>query len=244
MARGLRSARAFQLRRVFRPGPAQRPGRLPQPRRPPGGPARPQPLRAMLMTPWLAAGVGVVLAAALALHGPHAELTYTPVNPNGPCAPDGCGVSVPGQGTGGTAMSGSAPTEARPGTRLEHGRKALPTVGPAPHRGGSAPVRPPLEVRYRTVQSRPSGFTGLITMTGRAVQSGWQLTFQYPGATVESVAGLPWTVHGAEVTVTSGPSPSPAPGHAAGRVRIRIRASGTPSRPTRCTFNGVACSIH
>jgi hypothetical protein len=73
------------------------------------------------------------------------------------------------------------------------------------------------------------------------VQSGWQLTFQYPGATVKSVHGLPWTVHGAEITVTG---PPPAPGHAADPVRIRIRASGTPSRPTACTFNSVACSIH
>jgi hypothetical protein len=193
----------------------------------------------MLMTPWLAAGVGVVLAAALALRGPHTELTYTPAKPSGAC----CGVSVPGQGadgTGGTAMSGASPNRAGPGTRLEHGRKAEPTAGPAPHRGGLVPVRRPLVVRYRTVRSLPGGFAGLITMTGRAVQSGWQLTFQYPGATVKSVAGLPWTVHGAEVTVTGGPA---APGHAADPVRIRIRASGTPSRPTGCTFNSVACSI-
>src|SRR6185312_4210426 len=47
-----------------------------------------RPLRAMLMTPWLAAGAGVVVAAALALHVPHAELTYTP---NGPAADAGTG---------------------------------------------------------------------------------------------------------------------------------------------------------
>src|SRR5690242_21949486 len=40
-----------------------------------------QPLRAMLMTPWLAAGAGVAVAAALALHVPHAALTYTPTAP-------------------------------------------------------------------------------------------------------------------------------------------------------------------
>jgi hypothetical protein len=197
----------------------------------------------MFMTPWLAAGVGVVLAAALALHGPHAELTYTPASP---CAPGPCGVSVPGQGGGGTTQSGPAPNSAGPGTRLKHGRKAVPPArtgpAPAPSRHGPAPARRPLLVRYQTVQRRPGGFTGLITVTGRAVRAAWQLTFRYPGATVESVAGAPWTVHGAEVTVTGGLSP--APGQAAGRVRIRLRAAGTPSRPTGCTFNGVACSIH
>jgi hypothetical protein len=190
----------------------------------------------MLMTPWLAAGVGVVLAAAMALHNPHTDLTYTPARPIGPCTPRGCGASAPSQGTGGTALSGTA----GPGTRLKQGQQAAPDGGPAPHRGGLVPGQRPLVVRYRTVQSRPGGFTGLITMTGRALGSGWQLTFRYPGATVESVAGLPWTVNGAQVTVTS---PAPSAGQAA-RIRIRIRASGTPSRPTGCTFNGVACSIH
>jgi hypothetical protein len=195
----------------------------------------------MLMTPWLAAGVGVVLAAALALHGPHAELTYTPANPSGPCAPGGCGATEPGQGSGGTAMSGPGSSEASPGTRLKHGQKAVPTASPAPHRSGPAPVQRPLVIRYRTVRSRLGGFTGLITMTGQAVRSGWHLTFRYPGARVESVAGLPWTVDGAAVTVAGPPT---SPGHGAARVRIRFRASGTPSRPTGCTINGTACSIH
>jgi hypothetical protein len=194
----------------------------------------------MLMTPWLAAGVGVVLAAALALHGPRAELTYTPANPNGPCAGSDCGASVPGQGHGGTAMSGPASSEAGPGARLKHGQKAVPPAGPAPRRGGPAPVREPLVIRYRTVRSRLGGFTGLITMTGQAVRSGWHLAFRYPGARVESVAGRPWTLDGADVIVTGPPT---SPGHGTARVRIRFRAAGTPSRPTGCTFNSVACSI-
>lgn len=195
----------------------------------------------MLMTPWLAAGIGVVLAAALALHGPHAELTYTPANPNGTCAPAGCGVPGHGQGRGGTAMSGPAPSKASPGIRRKHGQKAAPPAGPAPHRGGPAPVREALVIRYRTVQSRLGGFTGLITMTGQAVRSGWHLSFRYPGARVESVTGLPWTMDGADVAVTGPPTSS---GHGAARVRIRFRASGTPSRPTGCTLNNVACTIH
>jgi hypothetical protein len=242
MARALRPDRAFQLcralqlRRMLRPGPAQFPARPPQPGRPPGGPARPRPLRAMLMTPWLAAGIGVVLAAALALHGPHTELTYTPANPEAPCTPDHCGAAVPGQG------AGRAPSVAGPGTRLEHGPKAGAVAGPAQAHGGLVPVRRPLVVRYQTVRQWPGGFAGLITVTGQAVQASWQLTFRYPGAEIDSVTGAPWTVDGAEVTVTGGMPATPA--QAARGVRIHIKASGAPSQPTGCIFNGVACSIH
>ena len=49
----------------------------------------------MLMTPWLAAGAGVVVAAALALHVPHAELTYTP-NAPGACSLAECGTIAGG----------------------------------------------------------------------------------------------------------------------------------------------------
>ena len=49
----------------------------------------------MLMTPWLAAGAGVVVAAALALHVPHAELTYTPNGP-GACSLAECGTIAGG----------------------------------------------------------------------------------------------------------------------------------------------------
>lgn len=195
----------------------------------------------MLMTPWLAAGVGVVLAASLALHGPRTELTYTPANPKGSCATDDCGGSGPSRGSGGTAMSGPASSDARPGAQRKHGQKAAPPAGPAPHRGAADPVREALVIRYRTVRSQLGGFTGLITMTGQAVRSGWHLAFRYPGARVETVAGLPWTMDGAAVTVTGPPT---SPGHGPGRVRIRFRASGTPSRPTGCTFNSVTCTIH
>ena len=49
----------------------------------------------MLMTPWLAAGAGVVVAAALALHVPHAELTYTP-NGTRACSLAECGTIAGG----------------------------------------------------------------------------------------------------------------------------------------------------
>jgi hypothetical protein len=196
----------------------------------------------MLMTPWLAAGAGVVLAAALALHGPHAQLTYTPVNPGGACSAGICRAAPgsPGGADGtdavpGQALSGTAPGRAVPRTGLRHARK-VPAVG------GHAPASgPALRVRYQTVQQWPGGFRALITLTGQAVRTGWQLSFRYPGATVDSVTGASWASHDGEVTVTSSPLPA-AP--AAGGVRIRLRASGTPSRPTGCSFDGVACIIH
>jgi hypothetical protein len=150
-------------------------------------------------------------------------------------------VSGAGHGRGGTAMSGPASSEASPGARRKHGQQVVPPAGPAPHRGGAAPVPERLVIRYRTVRSRLGGFTGLITMTGQAVRAGWHLTFRYPGARVESVTGLPWTMDGADVIVTGPPTSS---GRGPARVRIRFRASGTPSQPTGCALNSVACSIH
>jgi hypothetical protein len=185
----------------------------------------------MLMTPWLAAGAGVVVAAALALHVPHAELTYTPSDP-GACLLAECG-AVAG-GTAGPAQ----PAGHGPAAALRHGRKGRSSrhrpraAGPRAARAGK------LRVHYQTLSSGPSGFTGLITLSGRAVQGSWQLTFRYPGARVESVDGAAWTVSDGRVVIT-GPGTI-----AGGRIaKITLRASGAPAAPIQCTFDGVACGV-
>ena len=185
----------------------------------------------MLMTPWLAAGAGVVVAAALALHVPHAELTYTPNDP-GACSLAECG----------TIAGGTVP----PAQPAGHGRAAElrqrkkdRTTRRRTQAPGRHPARPGrLQVRYQTLRSGPSGFTGLITLSGREVQGSWQLTFRYPGARVVSIDGGAWTVSDGVVTVTG-------LGHgAAGRTAaITLQASGLPSGPIQCTFDGVACTV-
>ena len=93
-------------------------------------------------------------------------------------------------------------------------------------------------MRYQTLSSGPSGFTGLITLSGREVQGSWQLSFRYPGARVVSIDGGAWTVSDGVVTVTG-----PGNGAAGRTAAITLQASGPPSGPIQCTFDGVACTI-
>jgi len=183
----------------------------------------------MLMTPWLAAGAGVVVAAALALHVPHAELTYTPNGP-GACSLAECG----------TIAGGTVP----PAQPAGHGRAAelrqrkKDRAMQRRHRTAGSRPAGRLRVRYQTLRSGPSGFTGLITLSGRAVQGSWQLTFRYPGARVVSIDGGAWTVSDGVVTVTG------LWNGAAGRTAaITLQATGQPSGPIQCTFDGVACTV-
>jgi hypothetical protein len=185
----------------------------------------------MLMTPWLAAGAGVVVAAALALHVPHAELTYTPSDP-GACSLAECGAVA-----GGT-VEPAHPAGHGPAAALRQGRKGR--TARRRRAAGQDPARPGrLRVRYQTVRAGPAGFTGLITLSGRAVQGSWQLTFRYPGARVQSIDGAAWTIRDGMVIVT-GPGESAA-GHRT--AEFTLQASGPPSGPIQCTFDGVACTV-
>jgi len=185
----------------------------------------------MLMTPWLAAGAGVVVAAALALHVPHAELTYTP---NGPGA---CSLAECGTIAGGTVAPAQPAGHGRAAELRQ--RKKDRTTRRRTRAPGWHPARPGrLQVRYQTLRSGPSGFTGLITLSGREVRGSWQLTFRYPGARVVSIDGGAWTVSDGVVTVTG------LGNGAAGRTAaITLQASGLPSGPIQCTFDGVACTM-
>jgi Cellulose binding domain len=191
-----------------------------------------RPLRAMLMTPWLAAGAGVVVAAVLALHVPHAQLTYRPASPGG-CSLDQCGAAPGGQ---------DRPASAGSGAPLRHGARARTARAAAPSVPSSGPSGLPL-VRYQTVAHWPGGFTGLITVTGHAVHGGWRLSFRYPGARVRWMAGARWAVHHGLVTVT-GPAAGQAVSASGPAVaRIQLRASGRASGLQGCRFNGAACTV-
>jgi hypothetical protein len=185
----------------------------------------------MLMTPWLAAGAGVVVAAALALHVPHAELTYTPN------APGACSLAECGTIAGGTVAPAQPAGHGR-AAELRQRKKDRTTRRRtrAPGRHLAGPGR--LRVRYRTLRSGPSGFTGLITLSGPQVQGSWQLTFRYPGARVLTVDGAAWTVRDGVVIITG-----PGNGAAGRTAAITLQASGAPASPIQCTFDGVACTV-
>jgi Cellulose binding domain len=199
----------------------------------------------MLMTPWLAAGVGVVVAAVLALNVPRAALTYSQANPGVTCQAPSCDRVSPRHQHGGLAAKD-------PGIELKHrGRPAAPQAAPAMAKEPAAPAHArrrklhsagaPADVRYQTLQRWPSGFTGLITIMSRATLSGWRLAFKYPGAHIDSVTGAKWNARGDGGVASAVPWPwSRPPGNV---VRIMIVANGTPGQPTACRFDGAPCSF-
>jgi hypothetical protein len=201
------------------------------------------------MTPWLAAGAGIVVAAVLALNVPRTVLTYSQTDPGTNCQEPSCGSVSPGHQRGGLAAKD-------PGMKLKHaGRPAVagtkppgPAAVPAardprtPARAGHPkPPYPaaPAEVQYQTMQRWPSGFTGMITIMSRAALRNWRLAFRYPGAEIDSVAGAKWVARGDGGVATAVPWPwGRPPGNV---VRIMIVANGTPGGPTDCRFDRTRC---
>jgi hypothetical protein len=199
----------------------------------------------MLMTPWLAAGVGVVVAAVLALNVPRAVLTYSQTNPGASCQAPSCDSVAPLHQRGGLAAKD-------PGIELKHpSRPAAPQTAPTTAKGPAAPAHAwsrkpqlpggPADVQYQTLKRWPSGFTGLITIVSRATLSDWRLAFRYPGAHIDSVAGAKWNARGDGGVASAVPWPWGGPPGSV--VRIMIVANGTPGQPTACRFDGAPCSF-
>ncbi len=204
------------------------------------------PLSGRLMTPWLAAGAGVVVAAVLALNVSHPVLTYSRTYPGTNCDEPSCGSASPGHQVGGL-------TARDPGIELRHPnhpaaaglRPALAAKDPAApaQAGNPGPRYPaaPVEVQYQTMRRWSSGFTALITIASRSTLGNWRLAFKYPGTGIDSVAGAKWAATGDGGVATAVPWPWGSP--AGNIVRIMIVANGTPGQPTACRFDGARCSF-
>jgi hypothetical protein len=237
-AGALRFARIASFARLVRPGRALPPARS---------------VRGMLLTPWLSAAAGIVVAAGLALNVPHAVLTYSPTYPGTHCR-------LPGCGSAGQRHPGLAATS--PGIKLQHARHrgarqsagtglspaTTPAVTPTKAPGTPAHARPPghrhgapVDVWYETMQRWPAGFTALITITSRAHLDSWRLAFRYPGVHIDSVTGAKWVARGDGGVASAVPWPWGRP--AGKQVRILIIANGTPGRPAACRFDGVRCAF-
>jgi hypothetical protein len=196
----------------------------------------------MLMTPWLAAGVGVVVAAVLALNVPRAVLTYSQTNPGANCQAPSCDRVSPLHQRAGLAAKD-------PGIELKrHSRPAAPRVVPTTAREPAAPAHrkrhpagPPAEVLYQVLRRWPSGFSGLITITSRATLSDWRLAFKYPGVHIDSVTGAKWNARGDGGIASAVPWPWGGP--PGNTVRIMIVANGMPGQLTACRFDGTPCTF-
>ncbi|MGD0687150.1 MAG: hypothetical protein ABSA03_18780 [Streptosporangiaceae bacterium] len=196
---------------------------------------RARAIRGLLITPWLAAGAGLVVAAALSLSTPRAVLSYGPRHPPATCDRRACGTASARRLPGG-AERGSPRTDLAHARSVEASKPAATQAGPLESvRGG------PVVVRYRTVRRSPAGFTGLITITGHASLGDWRLAFRYPGAVITSVAGASWQARGDGGVARAR---RPASGPPAGRVaRILFVATGRPGWPDSCRLDGLRCAF-
>jgi hypothetical protein len=186
----------------------------------------------LVVTPQFAAGAGIVIAAVMAVDVPHAALTYGPNPPVRECGAHTCATAKPAPG----GLATSKPSIKLKPARPKPQRPAVITVGTA-GRG-----RPHVTIEYRTIRTVQGGFVAMITIKSRHKLADWTLTFTFADSQVEHVWGAKWQLDSNEDGGVATGKPWPWPGQHAGTARIVIFATGPPSRPASCSFNGVSCS--
>lgn len=200
-------------------------------------------LRRVIVTPTFAAGLGIVIAAALVLPMTTTVFRYTLPEP-GPqpttcqqvvCASKG-GPGHAADSGGGRRMAVPRPPSRSPAAVSPSPQAAPPTQ----HRGR----RSPASFGYHTVQGWPGGFIGEITITsarGSALRD-WQLRFRYPGRQIQAVwGGGTWTPlgeHGAQVTYSRYLGEEPGQ-----PVEVLFKVTGDPRAPVFCRFNRQNCHL-
>jgi hypothetical protein len=205
--------------------------------------------RLLMVTPWFAAGAGIVIAAALAVDSP-SSLTYAPSGPGVRCAETGCTGTAPGRGPD--------LATATPGVPITGG--AAPGEGPKTGPAGPGPV---YQVGYELLRRWPSGFLAMISLPANIRPGAWSLQFTFASARVDRVWGARWQPfnngNGGTATGPSGwggPGPGgdggggpgwgggagggSGPGHL-GSGQLTVSATGTPATPSGCTLDGKRC---
>jgi hypothetical protein len=191
-----------------------------------------------MVTPWFAAGAGMVIAAAVAVDSP-AALTYGPAAPTVRCSAHGCASPAPGGQPGLAAGSPGVPLQA-PGAQA--GGAAAASSGAS--RGAAAGSGAGYRLGYRIV-SRRHGFVATITMPGDLKPGSWSLQFGFPSARIDRVWGALWRPSGDGNAGTAlGPwEGRGTPPARTGARQVTVRASGTPTVPSGCTLDGIRCSF-
>jgi len=193
-----------------------------------------------MVTPWFAVATGFVVAAALWIYSPHAELNIpNPAIGETPCKTQGCGIGTPNN-------------------HAAAGGSLLPMTGSVgrmhPH-----PTAPRLKLGYRVIWQSQGRFSMLITVSGTSVPHSWQLAFALPGDNITFVQGASWQPSGRYGAIVTWPA-SGNPWQFGGqshyvRDRHRSRTSaghgdsfiisgaGVVVSPGSCSFNGRSCEI-
>ncbi len=187
-----------------------------------------------MVTPWFAAGAGMVIAAAVAVDSP-AALTYGPAAPGVRCTAGGCASQAPGHQPG--------LATANPGVPLKASGGAAAANSGAPRReaAGGAGYR----LGYEVIRRQWAGFTAIITMPGDLKPGPWSLEFGFPAARIDRVWGAAWRPSGDGQAGTA-LGPRQWGGHAPGGPganQLIVQATGTPSAPSSCELDGTSCTF-
>ena len=191
-------------------------------------------LRRLVFTPTFAAGLGVVVAAGLAvsmtartvLHftGPDQQKYCTlQVCPKGPNMPGGVG----------TLASAKPGFRLLPATRGPSG-SSQPRSTSSGGQGSGHVAGSHVVIAYRTTQKWSWGFDGQIMISGIPASSlgNWRLAFDYPGTSIVEVQGAQWVPTGQDSGVAeAGTSTSSAP-PSGGTSQSGTSPSGTSSSGT------------
>jgi hypothetical protein len=197
-------------------------------------------VRSLLVTPWFAAGAGVVIAAALAVDSP-AALTYAPNSPGLPgvrCAASDCAQPSPGRAP--------AVATASPGVPLLRGTPRQDSPANPANPGPPLGAGPVYKLGYEVVQRWASGFIAVITLPGNANPGAWNLRLSFPSARVDRVWGALWQPSPGGGGTALGPWPWR--GRTTGQEKpggrqMTLSATGVPTSPSGCTLDGSTCSF-
>jgi Cellulose binding domain len=200
-------------------------------------------MRRAVVTPTFAAGLGVVVAAAL---GYQTRTVFSYSAPGGqPCQVVRCGLGTQGGGT---------PAQARPGTRLQAPSPStdLPAgvPGASPKGASVGKHRKPApasqrNASFQVVDQSDKGWVGEITISfpNGSRPDSWQLAFAYSSARITGVWYGQWVQHGDHTAlVTSGESDGHSRG-TGGQIKVYFKVRGPEQPPAQCTFNGQPVSF-
>ncbi len=179
------------------------------------------------MTPWFAAGAGILIAAAVAVDTPP-TLTYGPAAPGLRCG--GCANLAHGHRPGLVTVGPGVPLH-DPGP---HARGAV-AASPGAHRAAPAVAGAGQRLEYQIITYRRPGFAVIITLPGDLKPGPWSLRFGFPAAHVDEVWGAVWKPSGSGRAGTAKAGP--------GARRLGVRASGTPTAPSGCRLDGQPCTF-
>jgi hypothetical protein len=201
--------------------------------------------RSLFVTPWFAAGMGILIAATLVLESPtDAVLSYGPISPGVPCRTHGCRATGPRHEPDSLAI-------AKPGVRLKVARTRRSGAAGGQSRRPASPAAPAaaapgaVTVSFRVVQQGLGGFIAIITVSGSRSLGDWTLGFTIPGASIKGVGGARWRgdASGDGGVAQAQPEPWRQSRSPAKIARIVVFGTGTPGRPAGCTFDGTSCVL-